>query len=80
MYRFGVRLFDKNGNASSVKWIADIKMPDYVGNNAINDYFFNSSAAFDVEDNVSVNTISIEFKPINTNMPYWNGVYKYEIV
>jgi len=29
VYRFGVRLYDQEGRASSVKWIADIKMPDY---------------------------------------------------
>jgi hypothetical protein len=28
VYRFGVRLFDEQGRASSVKWIADIKMPN----------------------------------------------------
>lgn len=28
VYRFGVRLFDKNGYASTVKWIADIMIPD----------------------------------------------------
>ena len=33
VYRFGVRLFDEQGRASSVKWIADIKMP-----NATDDY------------------------------------------
>lgn len=27
VYRFGVRLFDKKGRASSVKWIADIQFP-----------------------------------------------------
>lgn len=28
VYRFGIRLFDKQGNATSVKWIADIMMPE----------------------------------------------------
>jgi len=27
VYRFGVRLFDEKGNASSVKWMCDITMP-----------------------------------------------------
>ena len=29
VYRFGIRFFNKEGKASSVKWIADIKMPTY---------------------------------------------------
>ena len=29
VYRFGVILYDKHGRASSVKWIADIKMPPH---------------------------------------------------
>ena len=28
-YRFGIILYDNNGNKSSVKWIADIKMPSF---------------------------------------------------
>lgn len=29
VYRFGIRLFDKKGRASSVKWIADIQFPTH---------------------------------------------------
>ena len=48
VYRFGVRLFDSEGNRSSVKWIADIKMPDYFGynvNTPTRDYLYGYYAA-----------------------------------
>ena len=29
VYRFGIRMFDQDGKASPIKWIADIQIPDY---------------------------------------------------
>lgn len=72
VYRFGVRLFDEKGRASSVKWIADIKIPDWqehwfqVDNNHINQW--------------NCKRYTINFTPINTNASYWQNVAAYEIV
>lgn len=79
MYRFGVRLFDKDGNVSSVKWIADIKMPDYFNgssDNTMKDYIARASDA----NGIDTNSISIEFIPRNVEEKYWENVAKYEIV
>lgn len=75
VYRFGVRLYDEQGRASSVKWIADIKMPDYFNPNG------DASMKPYVEmqgSNRFVNNLSIKFVPRQSEL--WNGVYKYEIV
>lgn len=77
VYRFGVRLFDEKGNASSVKWIADIKMPDYFDNNG---YVSIDQNAENQEQYLYTNNISIKFVPRNTDKEYWKGVSKYEIV
>ena len=89
VYRFGVRLFDEKGNASSVKWIADIKMPPAMCGNS-NTWNFKNSV--DVITNTSdpqyeanpdyiyTNSVSIQFIPRNTSSEYWAGVSKYEIV
>ena len=74
VYRFGVRLFDMDGNPSSVKWIADIKMPD-TKTVPYTKYYNN-----DVAVGVFVKNISIEFTPRNTTQSYWDNVSKYEIV
>lgn len=74
VYRFGVRLFDMDGNPSSVKWIADIKMPD---TNAV-PYTVYSNEDYGV--GIFVKNISIEFTPRNTTSSYWDNVSKYEIV
>jgi hypothetical protein len=73
VYRFGVRLFDEEGNASSVKWIADIKMPDVhtVPYTTQSDDFATGPLA---------RNISIEFVPRNTSDECWQGVSRYEIV
>lgn len=79
VYRFGVRLYDKEGRASSVKWIADIKMPDYFSNvdDSMQPYIF-----IDRFGHRCVNNLSIEFTPVDSDNPAsaWNGVYRYEIV
>ena len=81
VYRFGVRLFDEKGNASSVKWIADIKMPDYsadgVDDSTIKSYVKNIEGE---SDHIKVNNLSIKFIPRNTNSDYWKNVSRYEIV
>jgi hypothetical protein len=82
VYRFGVRLFDAQGNASSVKWIADIKMPDYFEENTyygLEDYV-ETYGDENEEYKIKTNSISIEFTPRNTDQEYWNGVARYEIV
>ena len=83
VYRFGVRLFDEKGNASSVKWIADIKMPNYYNHfdNGIQDANIKHYAYSNPADNsfcTHVYPVSIEFQPIQNE--YWHGVSKYEIV
>ena len=75
VYRFGVKLYDKEGRASSVKWIADIKMPDYfnpAGDETMEPYIEMQNG------NRYVNNLSIQFVPRQSEL--WNGVYKYEIV
>lgn len=86
VYRFGVRLYDHNGNASSVKWIADIKMPDFY------DYKRNDSEYNKVHTLLSLgahsergifaipNILNIEFAPTNTNDPIWQNIAAYEIL
>jgi len=66
-------LFDEKGNASSVKWIADIKIPDAetVGYTDQSDDFATGPLACN---------ISIEFVPRNTSEECWQGVSRYEIV
>ena len=85
VYRFGVRLFDAKGNASSVKWIADIKMPDYFGDPddgdvTIKNYVEHDNNLQRRHGYISTNLINIQFIPINTDSDLWNGVSKYEIV
>ena len=66
-YRFGVRLFDEHGNASSVKWIADIMIPD--GANMYND---NSTIKF--------RNVGIEFFKTPGSELLWGGISGWEIV
>lgn len=70
VYRFGVRLFDNKGRASSVKWIADIKIPDWNSNENIT---FGDGT-------YNYKRYTIKFTPKNTNTSYWDNVDKYEIV
>lgn len=86
VYRFGIRLFDENGNASSVKWIADIKMPDYYSQlaNQLPPYLYQTDASYltNPHGGIGKKKISIKFVPINKdvqNSP-WDGVSAYEIV
>lgn len=78
IYRFGIRLFDSSGNASSVKWIADIKMPDFyqVGDQSQNFITINNS-------NTTARILDITFVP-NTDtqeaIDMWNNIAAYEIV
>lgn len=74
VYRFGVRLFDMDGNPSSVKWIADIKMPDT--NTVPYTVYSNKDHAV----GIFIKNISIEFTPRNTTSSYWENISKYEIV
>ena len=56
VYRFGVKLYDKDGRASSVKWIADIKMPDYfnpTGDASMKDYIYSYDDSNDHQTEVS---------------------------
>lgn len=73
VYRFGVRLFDYEGNASSVKWMCDITMPpmftgDYTGIKVNN-------------GTIIVQELGIQFETVNPqNDPEWEKVAGYEIV
>lgn len=49
-YRFGIQFFDKTKNPSFVKWIGDIKMPDFFDTNP-NAFFSNGDPAVDVANN-----------------------------
>ena len=87
VYRFGVRLYDSQGRASSVKWIADIKMPLFadapanLDNGNIKNYVTNDpTSAVGLRDYLIAHNISIQFIPRNVDKDYWNGVSKYEIV
>lgn len=71
VYRFGVRLFDEKGRASSVKWIADIKIPDYNY-----DFLVSNSGG----KKWTCTRYTINFTPINTSADYWQNVAAYEIV
>lgn len=69
VYRFGVILYDEEGNKSSVKWIADIKMPDYF-NSSINDPTIKDYIEDGTSECVNVNNLSVRFTPINIDK-YW---------
>ena len=88
VYRFGIILYDENGNKSSVKWIADIKMPPSEYNSSeYNIYYtsiFNNQYTDDTLDSNKWKQadIGVEFVPINTtgeNSP-WKNVKAYQIV
>lgn len=71
VYRFGVRLFDNHGRASSVKWIADIMIPpsSYIDN--------------DSQGNCYLKLTGIEFSINNSYDDWednWKNVSAYEIV
>lgn len=78
VYRFGVKLYDLKGRASSVKWIADIKMPDFYNPSQSNTEL---NTLFTVDDNVfQSHILSIEFQPNNINDQIWDNISAYEIV
>lgn len=88
VYRFGIILYDENGNKSSVKWIADIKMPPSEYNSSIyNIYCISIFNNYYTDDTLDSNkwkqaNIGVEFVPINTtgdNSP-WKNVKAYQIV
>lgn len=87
VYRFGIILYDKNGNKSSVKWIADIKMPtDMYAEGRYNCYpisiFNNHQNPTLISKKWEQQNIGIEFVPINTtgdDSP-WKNVKAYQIV
>ena len=75
IYRFGIVLYNKQGLASPVHWIGDIRMPS----NKDSGYkFFTSNEASDYGSNLSVVTkpLGIEFEV--KNLP--SDVVRYEIV
>lgn len=49
-YRFGIQFFDKQKNPFFVKWIGDIKMPDYSDSNSNAIWLDGTSASADVTD------------------------------
>lgn len=81
LYRYGIILYDKFGNNSGVKWIADIRTPEYNGNNIIPFYAQgNDEGSFGPRGNGQGFLISrplgIEF--VVDNLP--KSVVAYEIV
>lgn len=83
VYRFGVRLFDKDGNASSVKWIADIKMPGWLDDDSDNNilpYIYSNDRR---SSGLYARRLGVKFTPVNTTGEYsylWDNVYAYQIV
>lgn len=75
IYRFGIVLYNKQGLASPVHWIGDIRMPS---NKDTGYKFFTSNEASDYGSNLSVVTkpLGIEFEV--KNLP--SDVVRYEIV
>jgi hypothetical protein len=69
-------LFDDKGNASSVKWIADIKMPGYYDGEPYVGFYPN----YLKDEAIQTHPVYISFIPRNTDKKYWQGVSKYEIV
>lgn len=68
-YRFGIRLFDEYGKASSVKWIADIMIPD------------GANMTYDHEQGETVfRNVGIEFFKTPGSDKYWENVSSFEIV
>ena len=72
-YRYGIILYDKQGNASPVKYIDDIKVPDITDDNGFWETF----------DCTDLNVMHLHVKPVGVeftinNLP--NDVVSYEIV
>lgn len=81
LYRYGIILYDAQGNASSVKWIADIRTPG-ITNKGFHTYQSNSYDG-NVQRNLTVNALGIQFdvdieKYNNEHLE--NPISAYEIV
>jgi len=62
IYRFGIQLFDKSKNPTFVKWIADIKMPDF--------WDYNNNSTYSNGAATLINDFRLSFVGNNTG-----GVY-----
>ena len=65
VYRFGVKLYNQYGQASSVKWIADIMIPD-------------KANMYDDDGTIKFRNVGIEF--FKTPGSNWDGISGWEIV
>ena len=65
VYRFGVKLYNQYGQASSVKWIADIMIPD-------------KANMYDDNGTIKFRNVGIEF--FKTPESNWDGISGWEIV
>lgn len=65
VYRFGVKLYNQYGQASSVKWIADIMIPD-------------KANMYDDGGTIKFRNVGIEF--FKTPGSNWDNIYGWEIV
>ena len=65
VYRFGVKLYNQYGQASSVKWIADIMIPD-------------KANMYDDGGTIKFRNVGIEF--FKTPGSNWDDIYGWEIV
>ena len=72
VYRFGIRFFNKEGKASSVKWIADIKIPYYTVQQ-------NPGQSIDYGYGNGVNVVFYKRNVLDEDGP-WKKVSGFEIV
>lgn len=82
LYRYGIILYDLQGNATSVKWIADIRTPS-ITYRGFNTYQSNSYDDYNIQRNLTVNALGIQFE-VNiekyNNEHEENPISAYEIV
>lgn len=74
IYRFGIVFYDKNGQESFVKWIGDIKMPDYTDTNSNGGWNHNGTVqATDFRSVISVNGegayLNVPYVQFEVNLP-----------
>lgn len=78
LYRYGIILYDKYGNASSVKWIADIKIPElYIP--GFEPFISHGYTEYDNRIDLKVRPIGIQFK-VDLSDEKYNDIISYEIV
>lgn len=74
LYRFGIILYDKNGNASDVKWIADIRTPSMTwrGCEAFVSHGVMRAAGVTDEDIQGYGSVDLSVRPLGINFTVRN--------